>query len=123
MAEPIEVIAVPVKIIAEPIEDRLVRISPMPADAQDRDVKCDQRVNESGELKSSIRGGEDDQAADSGKNFQPPSESIVRIDPRPNENNRDGNQQRDVRFFHRKKLIRKSGKQERETRFNRRKQS
>jgi len=33
MAEPIVVIAVPVKNVLEPIEDRFVRIGPMPADA------------------------------------------------------------------------------------------
>jgi hypothetical protein len=63
----------------------------MPADAQDRDVKRDQRVNEGGELKSPVGRGENDQPADSGKNFQPPGEPIVRVDSGPSENEENAN--------------------------------
>ena len=91
MAEPIVMVATPVKIIAEPVKKRLVRVGPMSADAQDRDVKRDQGVNERGELKSPVSGRENDDAGDSGKHFEPPGEAIVRIDSRPNENDRDAN--------------------------------
>jgi hypothetical protein len=100
MAEPIVVIAIPMKIIAEPVEERLVRVSPMPANAQDRDVERDERVNERRELKSPIRRRKNDEAGDPRKNFQPPSEAIVRINSRPNENDRNADQKRDVRFSH-----------------------
>ena len=112
MAEPIVVIALPLKNIFEPVEERLVRVSPMTADAQNRNVKRDQRVNKCRELKSPIRRPENNQAADSGKNFEPPGEAVVRINSRPGENNRDADQQHDVRFFHRKELIRKTGRRE-----------
>src|ERR1041384_1920624 len=100
MAEPIVVIATPMKIIAEPIEDRFVRVSPVSADAQDRDVNRDQRVDERGELESPISRGENDHADDSGKKFEPPSDAVVRTNSRPNENDRDGDQECDVRFLH-----------------------
>src|SRR6185503_19682172 len=88
MTEAIEVIATPMKIIAKPIEDRLVRVSPMPADTQDRDVERDEGVNERGELKSPVRRRENDDASDSRKNFEPPGQAIVRINSRPDENDR-----------------------------------
>ena len=72
MTKPIVVIAIPMKIIAEPVEDWLMRVGPMPADAQDRDVERDQRVNKHGELEPPIRRGQNDQAKDSRENFQPP---------------------------------------------------
>ena len=41
-----------------------------------------------------------DQANDSRKNLQPPSEAIMRINSRPSEDDGNGDQQRDVRFLH-----------------------
>jgi|GEM_PF-3388776 hypothetical protein len=72
----------------------------MSADAKNADVDRDQRVNERGELKSPISSRENDQADDGRKNFQPPGEAIVRMNSRPNKNDRSAKQQRDVRLFH-----------------------
>src|SRR5205085_1966728 len=100
MAEPVVVIPVPVKIIAKPVKDRLVRVSPMPTDSQDRDVNRYERVNEGGELKPAIRRSENNQADDPRENFQPPGQPIVRINTGPDEDDGDADQKRDVRFFH-----------------------
>ena len=89
MSEPVVMITAPVKNFLEPVEEWLVCVGPMAADAENADVNSDQGVNECGELKSAVSGGQNDQPDDSRKNFEPPSEPIMRMNSGPDENDRD----------------------------------
>ena len=54
MSETIEMIALPSEGRLQPAEERLARVGVMAAHAQDTNVQRDQRVAESGELKSAV---------------------------------------------------------------------
>jgi hypothetical protein len=79
MSKPIEMITVPAENGPQPVEEWNARISVMTTDAQDANVKCDQRVTKCGKAKSTVRGRENNEADQAGKNLQPPGKSIVRL--------------------------------------------
>jgi hypothetical protein len=93
-------ITAPVKNFLQPVEEWLVRVGPVSAYAKNADVDCNQRVNEGRELKSAIRRRENDQPDDSRKNFETPGETTVRMNSRPDENNRHADQKNQMRSSH-----------------------
>src|ERR1700676_1255048 len=97
MTEPIVMIAMPTEDVAKPIEKRYVRISVMTADAQQTNVQRDQRVTERGKTKPAISCAENDETGKTVKDFQPPRQSIVRLPARPGEDNKNKEEQDEVR--------------------------
>ena len=89
MTEPIVMITAPVKNCLQPVEERLVSVGPVSAHAKNADVDRDQRVDERRKLKSAIGRRENDQPDDSRKNLETPGETIVRMNSRPDKNDRD----------------------------------
>jgi hypothetical protein len=72
MPEPIEMIAVPMEDCAKPVEERFTRISVVPPNAKQANVKRNQGVAKSREAEPPVGGSENDKTDHTGKSLQPP---------------------------------------------------
>src|SRR3954452_18990253 len=92
-------IALPVKNLAQPVEQRNARVSVMSSHAQDANVQRDQHITERCESKAIVCRPKNNERDDPGENLQPPCQSIVRIYSRPNENDRDTRKQHKMEWI------------------------
>src|ERR1041385_5489433 len=96
MTEPVVVVAVPGKERPEPIEKGDAGVGVMSANAEDADMQRDQRVAQSRETKSPVSRQKKNKTHQTGRNFEPPGEAIMRLPCRPQNHGDDGRQKSEM---------------------------